>query len=122
MNDNKFSYTYSVESLEEVENIRRKYISQEETPLERLRKLDGSVANKANTISLTLGVICTLILGVGMCFCLVWTDYLILGIIIGIVGIIGVCLAYPLHKRIIVLERKRIAPQIIKLTNEIQKK
>lgn len=122
MNDNKFSYTYSAESLEEVEKIRRKYISQEETPLERLRKLDGSVADKANLISLVFGIISTLVLGFGMCCCLVWTQLFALGIVIGSFGILGVCLTYPLYKKVLDFERQKIAPQIIKLTEEIQKR
>ncbi len=121
MNENKFSYTYSAENLEEVEKIRKKYIPQDETPLERLKKLDSSVTNKASTISLTVGIISTLVLGIGMCCCLVWTQFFALGIFIGIVGIMGTCTAYPLYKKVLNEERQKIAPEILKLTEEIQK-
>ncbi len=120
MNNNKFSYTYSAETLEEIENIRKKYTPQEETPLEKLRKLDNSVTNKASLISLTFGIISTLVLGVGMCCCLVWKHLFVLGIVVGILGIAGVCIAYPLYKKVLETERKKIAPQILELAEQIQ--
>ncbi len=121
MNDNKFLYTYSSDSMEEVENIRRKYMPHKETPLEKLRKLDNSVADKATAVSLIFGVISTLVLGVGMCCCLVWTQLFMVGILVGLVGIIGICMAYPMYKKMLEKERQKIAPQILKLTDEIQK-
>ena len=46
----------------------------------------------------------------------------LIGVLIGIVGMIGVILAYPLYRRIIEKERKKIAPQILKLTDELSQK
>ncbi len=44
-----------------------------------------------------VGIIGALLLGVGMCFCMVW-DKMILGIIIGIIGIILLLCLIPLAK------------------------
>lgn len=135
MSDNKknFNYTYSAAQQEEVEAIRKKYVADTPTDeadkMEQLRRLDASVTNKAMILSITVGIIGALIMGLGMS--LVMTDIgdtlgipskLIVGIIIGIIGMIGVIIAYPLYQRVIVKERKKIAPQILKLTDELSQK
>lgn len=118
MDNNKFSYTYSADSQEEIAKIREKYFPREETTLEKLRKLDEGVTNKATTVALIIGVISSLILGIGMCCCMVWTKFFVLGIFIGIIGIIGVSVTYPIYKYVLKKEREKIAPQILALTDE----
>ena len=117
-----FEYTYSAQEQEELRKIREKYLPPEEraTKMDQLRKLDASVTRKGALVSITVGTIFTLIMGIGMCFCMVWTDQLMIpGIIVGLIGMIGAALAYPLYKRITQKERERIAPQILKLTEEL---
>lgn len=121
MENNKFSYTYSADKQEEIAKIREKYCPREETTLEKIKRLDNSVTNKAVTVSLVVGIISALILGVGMCCCMVWTQFFVLGIIVGVIGIIGVCLAYPVYKKVLETERTKIAPQILALTDEAEK-
>lgn len=117
-----FVYTYSASEQEEISKIREKYIAREEDKMARLRKLDKSVTEKGQIIALTVGILSALILGTGMSMCMVWGGSLFIpGIIIGIFGIGGVCCAYPLYTKIIKRERERIAPEIIKLTDELLK-
>ncbi len=122
MQDNQsFEYTYSAPEQEEVRRIREKYLPKEESKLEQLRRLDASVEKKATMYSIILGVVATLVMGGGMSMCMVWGDALMIpGIVIGIVGIIGIALAYPLHGFIIKKERQRIAPEILRLTQELE--
>lgn len=128
-----FNYTYSAEQQKEIETIRKKYIADtnnnEVNKLEQLRRLDYGVTKKANIISLSVGILSVLVMGSGMS--LVMTDLgekigiagtSLIGVLIGIVGMIGVILAYPLYRRIIEKERKKIAPQILKLTDELSQK
>lgn len=123
MDNNKFSYTYSADSQDEIAKIREKYCPREETTLEKIKRLDNGVTNKATTVSIIIGVISSLVLGVGMCCCMVWTDFFVLGIIVGIIGIVGVSMAYPVYKKVLTKERMKIAPQILALTDEeLQKK
>ncbi len=128
--NNTFSYTYSAKQQEEIQNIRRKYVSKEEDKMEKLRRLDAAVYKKATVMSLILGVLGALIMGTGMS--LVMTDFgdviglsdamgMILGIIIGIVGMVPVCFAYPLYNSIVKKEREKIAPEILRLTDELLK-
>ena len=126
--NNTFSYTYSAKQQEEIQNIRKKYVSKEEDKMEKLRRLDAAVYKKATVVSLILGVIGALIMGTGMS--LVMTDFgdviglsdtmgMILGTIIGIVVMIPICLAYPFYNSIVKKEREKIAPEILRLTEEI---
>ena len=126
MGDRKdtFHYTYSARQQEEIRNIRKKYLPQEpkEDKMEQLRRLDRSAAKKGTRVSLIVGIAGCLLLGVGMCCTMVWTDRLFIpGIFIGIVGIIAVTISYPLYTHITRKERERIAPQILKLTEELSR-
>ncbi|MGI5906190.1 MAG: hypothetical protein ACOX85_08015 [Candidatus Pararuminococcus gallinarum] len=117
-----FYYTYSAKQQEEIQNIRKKYLAREEDKMEQLRRLDRSATKKGAIISTVLGVVSCLLLGVGMCCTMVWMDrWFVPGIVIGVIGIIGVAAAYPLYARITKKEREKLAPQILKLTEELSK-
>lgn len=117
-----FNYTYSAKQQSEIANIRKKYMPAEEDKMELLRKLDRSVTTKGTVISLIVGILGALILGVGMCCCLVWMGFwFVPGIIIGIIGIAVVSVAYPIYLKVTKAERERIAPEIIKLSDELMK-
>ncbi|MBR6624239.1 MAG: hypothetical protein IKK91_10155 [Ruminococcus sp.] len=120
-NNETFSYTYSAKQQEEIKKIREKYAPQTPDKMEQLRRLDAGVTRKGTVISLIAGIIGTLILGTGMSLCMVWTDMFLPGIIIGIIGIAVVSSAYPLYSHITKKERKKIAPEIIRLTDELMK-
>ncbi len=122
--ENRFEYTYSAEEQEEIRQIREKYTPPEErqTKLEQLRKLDAGVTRKGAVVSITVGILFTLIMGIGMCCCMVWTDQLMIpGIVIGVIGMIGAGCAYPLYQRITRKERQRIAPKILELTEDLMR-
>ena len=120
-NKETFSYTYSAKEQEEIKKIREKYIPKEADKMEQLRRLDESVTRKGTVISLVVGIIGALILGTGMSMCMVWTELFVLGIIVGIVGIVMVSAAYPLYSYVTKKEREKIAPEIIRLTDELMK-
>ncbi len=127
---NGFSYTYSAKERDELKRIREKYLPKEENKMEFLRKLDAGVVYKARTISIILGVLGALILGFGMSMCM--TSFgtaivpnaeisVIVGIVIGVIGGILAAIAYPIYSTVLKRERKRIAPEIIRLTDELMK-
>ncbi len=118
---NTFSYTYSAEQQDEIKSIREKYQVCEESTLETLRKLDRNAAKPGTIAAIAVGTAGTLIFGVGMCCVLEWTEYFIPGIIIGIIGMIGICIAYPLFGFITKKRRKKLAPAIMRLTDELMK-
>ena len=126
-NNNSFSYTYSAEQQQEIENIRKKYLPKEENKMEQLRKLHNSASQKAQSAAIAIGTVGALILGTGMSLCM--TDIgavlgslaLVLGVIVGLVGLVMVALAYPIYNKILKQERARIAPEILRLTDELMK-
>ena len=124
--DVSFKYTYSAEEQEEIKRIRQKYQMQEENEMDRLRKMDAKVTQKATIMSLVLGMVGALVMGMGMS--LVMTDLGVTvgisssaGIMIGMVGMILVALAYPVYDKVQRKEREKIAPEILKLTEELMK-
>ena len=129
---NGFTYIYSAKEQADLKRIRAKYTAptEEEDKMARLRRLDASVTNTAQAVALVFGVIGTLILGCGMSFCM--TDIgevlgfcgntsMMLGILVGIVGGILASLAYPIYNAIVKAKRKKLAPEIIRLTDELMK-
>ena len=125
-NDNNdkrsFTYTYSASQREDLERIRRKYLPPEEDKLAKLRRLDKSALRKGTIAALTVGIVGTLLLGLGMCCTIVWMGAMFIpGIIIGTAGIALVALASPIYAHITKKERERIAPEILRLTDELLK-
>ncbi len=120
-----FTYTYSAKEQEEIKKIRGKYAppAKEETPMEQLRRLDGSATKGAAVVSLLVGTVSVLILGVGMCCTMLpgWEQYFIPGVVIGIVGILGAIAAYPIYTRMVRHKRAKLAPEILRLADELMK-
>lgn len=118
----RFEYTYSSEQQKEIEQIRKKYLPPMEDKMEQLRKLDQSTTTKGMIYSITLGIVGTLIFGLGLCCSIEWGDILLVpGIIIGLLGMITLGIAYPVYVRVTKKEREKIAPQILALTEELTK-
>ena len=127
-----FTYTYSAKEQAELKRIREKYTAptQSEDKMARLRRLDASVTNTAQAVALVFGVVGTLILGFGMS--IIMTELaeslgisgdaaMVIGISVGIVGGILASLAYPIYNAIVKAKRKKLAPEIIRLTDELMK-
>ena len=130
--NNGFQYTYSAKEQAELKRIREKYTpsTEAEDKMAKLRRLDASVTQKAQVIALIFGIVGALILGAGMSLCM--SDFaeilgshrdmaMVIGIPIGLVGGVLAALAYPMYNLIVKRERKKIAPEIIRLTDELMK-
>lgn len=117
-----FTYNYSAGQQEEIKKIREKYVAREESKLEQLKRLDKSATKPGTVTALTVGIISTLIMGFGMCCTMVWAETMFIpGIIIGVAGIGGIIMAYPVYSYITRMRRKKIAPEILRLTEELMK-
>lgn len=128
--DTDFKFTYSAKEQEEIRRIRQKYIVQEEDRMTRLRKLDEKATSKATMMSLIFGIIGALVMGTGMS--LIMTDLagilgmtavtcMIVGVIVGFVGMFLVAMAYPVYKKVLKTEHEKIAPEILRLSEELLK-
>ena len=127
MDNRSFEYTYSAQQRQEVEAIRKKYLPKEEDKMEQLRRLHSIPTQKAQAASIAIGVMGTLILGTGMSLCM--TDLgaalghlaMVIGILVGVLGLVMVALAYPIYNTVLQKERRRIAPEILRLSEELLK-
>ena len=115
-----FEYTYSAPRQSEVLKIREKYLPKEVTKLDQLRALDAGVTRRGTAVFLLHGILHTLVLGLGMSCCMVWAGSLFLpGIVIGCIGLAGVAATYPIYNHIVKQDREKIAPEILRLTEEL---
>lgn len=124
-NHETFKMTYSAQQQEELNQIREKYAPREMDKIAQLRALDASVTKKATARAITVGILGTLLMGIGMSLSM--SDFgkilgdraFLVGVILGIAGIGILACAYPLYHRTLTKEREKIAPQILKLTDEL---
>lgn len=122
-----FHYTYNAAQQQEIEQIRQTYLPTQESKLDRLRKLHRSATQKAQSWALTLGILGALIMGTGMSLAMTNLGTglgdlaMILGIIVGFTGMIALALAYPVYQKVLQKERTRIAPEILRLSDELTK-
>ncbi len=127
-NKENFSFIYSAQQQKEVEAIRNKYLPKEIDKMEQLRKLHSSAGQKAQAWAIAIGVIGALILGTGMSFAMTELGTLLgmhrnpamlIGIVMGLLGITLAALAYPVYNWVLKKQRARIAPEILRLTDEL---
>ncbi|MGN1080776.1 MAG: dihydropteridine reductase [Acutalibacteraceae bacterium] len=106
------------------EAIVNEYSPKDTSKVVALKKLDKKAKAPANIFAYTFGVIMSLVLGAGMCLSMkVIGDgsqvSFILGIIIGIMGIAGVSVNYPIYKRILEKGKHKYAFEIMELAKQI---
>lgn len=127
-----FTYSYCAKQQEEVKRIREKYTdtAKAQDKMALLRKLDGSVTRTAQAVALSFGIVGTLLLGAGMS--LIMTELSVIlgakqetamtfGIVIGVLGAVLASLAFPAYNAIVKAKRKKLAPEIIRLADELMK-
>lgn len=127
--NDSFKMTYSASRQTEIENIRRKYLPKddEEDKMTQIRRLDSRAEQRAVMLSIVTGILGTLILGCGMS--LILSDFgkalgsaaLPIGFAVGALGLVLAAIAYPVYQRTLKKEREKIAPTIIRLTDELMK-
>lgn len=125
MDNNAFEYTYSAKRQKEIEEIRKAYLPEGEDKLERLRRLHAVPTQKAQAAALAVGIIGALILGTGMSLCMTEIGaalgrlVMTVGIAVGLVGMVLAALAYPVYTRVLKKQREKIAPEILRLSDEL---
>ena len=106
------------------QSIANEYSKKSTSKVVALKKLDNKVKRPANIFAYTFGVVSALILGVGMCLSMKVigdgsTALTVLGIIIGVIGMVGAGLNYPLFRKILNSRKEQYAGDIIRLAEEI---
>lgn len=106
------------------EAIANEYAPKDTSKVVALKKLDRKAKSKANIFAYTFGVIMALVLGTGMCLSMgvigdESTAMMLVGIIIGIIGIAGVSVNYPIYRKLLENGKKQYAFEIMHLAKEI---
>lgn len=109
------------------EQLANEYAPKSTSKVAALRKLDAKAKRPANIFTYSFGIISTLIFGMGMCFCMGQLGNntkiaFFIGIILGIIGMIGMGVNYPVYKRILAKGKQKYAFEIIELAKEISEK
>ncbi|WP_251197399.1 hypothetical protein [Anaerotardibacter muris] len=95
------------------------YEGPENTVEDQIVSIENSILKRASIKAITIGIIGCLLLGIGMSLTMLATDFFVLGIIVGVVGIAIVCANYPLYRRSLQKMREAAKPQIMKLASQL---
>ena len=105
------------------ESIAKEYAPKDSSKIVALRKLDRKAKLPANIFTYTWGIISTLVFGTGMCFGMQvigsGISDMVIGIIVGIIGMIGCGVNYPIYKKMLDGGKKKYAYEIVQLAKEI---
>ena len=108
------------------ESIAKEYAPNEHSKIIALKKLDAKAKRPATIFTYTFGIVSALVFGTGMCLAMRVIGNglagMLLGIIIGIIGMIGCGVNYPIYKRILENGKKKYAYEIVQLAREIADK
>lgn len=106
------------------EQLANEYAPKNTSKVVALRKLDAKAKRPANIFTYTFGIIAALILGVGMCLVMGQigsgsTGSFVLGIVVGVIGLVGCGVNYPIYKKLLAQGKEKYAFEIMELAKEI---
>lgn len=106
------------------EQLANEYTPKDNSKVVALRKLDAKAKLPATVFTYTFGIATALVAGVGMCLSMNVigggsTLAFVAGIIIGILGLIGMGINYPVYKKMLERGRQKYAFEIVELAREI---
>lgn len=121
--NNKFEFSYSApteQERKEIEYIKNQYETHNNnnSKLNRLRKLDKKVNNIPTCIALVFGIIGMLVFGLGLTMVLEW-NLMVLGILIGIIGAGLMLVAYFSYRIVYKKLKEKYSNEIINLSKEL---
>lgn len=106
------------------EHLANEYAPKDDSKVIALRKLDARAKLPANIFTYTFGILSALITGIGMCLSMDVignnsTAMFVLGIIIGIIGLVGMGVNYPIYGKLLVKGKQKYAFEIMELAKKI---
>lgn len=106
------------------EHLANEYAPKDDSKVIALRKLDARAKLPATVFTYSVGMISALIAGVGMCLSMNVIGNgssvsFVLGIIIGLVGLAGMGINYPVYKKMLARGKQKYAFEIMELAKEI---
>lgn len=109
------------------EQLANEYAPKDTSKVIVLRKLDAKAKLPATIFTYTFGIIAALVTGMGMCLSMNvigngTTVMFALGVIIGIIGLLGMGVNYPIYKKLLENGKQKYAFEIMELAKEISEK
>lgn len=108
------------------EAIAKDYAPKDNSKIVALKKLDNRAKLPATIFTYSFGIISSLVFGTGMCLAMRVIGNgmagMVLGIIIGIIGMIGCSVNYPIYKKLLEKGKAKYAYEIVQLAREIADK
>ena len=108
------------------ESIAKDYAPKENSKLVALKKLDNKAKLPATIFTYSWGIVSALVFGTGMCLAMQVIGNglagMVLGIIVGIIGMIGCGVNYPIYKKMLEKGKAKYAYEIVQLAREIADK
>ena len=108
------------------ESIAKDYAPKESSKLVALKKLDNKAKLPATIFTYSCGIISALVFGTGMCLAMQVIGSgiggMVLGIVVGLIGLIGCGINYPIYKKMLEKGKKKYAYEIVQLAKEIADK
>ena len=105
------------------ESIAKDYAPKDNSKIIALKKLDNRAKLPATIFTYTCGILSALVFGTGMCLSMgVIGSSIVLGILIGIIGMIGCGVNYPIYKKMLEKGKSKYAFEIVQLAKEITDK
>lgn len=106
------------------ERLANEYAPKDTSKVVTLRKLDARAKMPATVAVYTIGVVAALVMGTGMCLSMGVigggsTTMFVLGIILGVLGIAGIAVNYPLYKKLLARGKEKYAYEIMELARQI---
>lgn len=106
------------------EQLANEYAPKDTSKVVALRKLDTKAKLPAIIFAYTFGIIAALVMGIGMCFSMNvigngTSTMFVLGVIIGIIGLMGMGINYPVYRKMLVKGKQKYAFEIMELAKEI---
>ena len=109
------------------EQLANEYAPKDTSKVVALRKLDTKAKLPAIIFAYTFGSIAALVTGIGMCFSMNvigngTSTMFVLGVIIGIIGLMGMGINYPVYRKMLAKGKQKYAFEIMELAKEISEK
>ena len=108
------------------ESIAKDYAPKESSKLVALKKLDNKAKLPATIFTYSWGIVSALVFGTGMCLAMQVIGSglaaMVLGIAVGIIGMIGCGINYPIYKKMLEKGKAKYAYEIVQLAREIADK
>ena len=105
------------------ESIAKDYAPKESSKLVALKKLDNKAKLPATIFTYSCGIISALVFGTGMCLSMQvignGSTGMVLGIAVGIIGLIGCGVNYPIYKKMLEKGKAKYAYEIVELARQI---